>query len=152
MPFPALLDKQSKKDRIRVPLQQSAREGETMNQVKTVFLMVVLTVILVALGSLIGGKNGAVIAFVAALAMNLVSYWFSDRIVLRMYGAGRLTRPRRRTLEHRRVFVPACVHPHAQGVYHRERQPQCLRHREEPRAQRGRRNHGDPEDTRQAGA
>jgi heat shock protein HtpX len=58
-----------------------------MNQVKTVFLMVILTVILVALGSLIGGKNGAAIAFVVALAMNLVSYWFSDKIVLRMYGA-----------------------------------------------------------------
>jgi heat shock protein HtpX len=49
--------------------------------------MVVLTIILVALGSLIGGKNGAVIAFAVALAMNLISYWFSDRIVLAMYGA-----------------------------------------------------------------
>ena len=58
-----------------------------MNQVKTAFLMVILTVILVALGSLIGGKNGAVIAFAVALVMNLISYWFSDRIVLSMYGA-----------------------------------------------------------------
>ncbi len=58
-----------------------------MNQAKTFFLMLVLTVILVALGSLIGGKNGAVIAFSVALAMNLISYWFSDRIVLRMYSA-----------------------------------------------------------------
>ncbi len=49
--------------------------------------MVVLTIILVGLGSLIGGKNGAVLAFAVALGMNLVSYWFSDRIVLRMYGA-----------------------------------------------------------------
>ena len=58
-----------------------------MNQVKTFFLMVVLTIILVALGSLIGGKNGAVLAFAVALAMNFVSYWFSDRIVLAMYSA-----------------------------------------------------------------
>jgi heat shock protein HtpX len=49
--------------------------------------MVVLTVILVGLGSLIGGKNGAVLAFGVALAMNMVTYWFSDRIVLSMYNA-----------------------------------------------------------------
>ena len=58
-----------------------------MNQVKTFFLMVILTVILVGLGSFIGGKNGAMLAFAVALAMNFVSYWFSDRIVLAMYGA-----------------------------------------------------------------
>jgi heat shock protein HtpX len=58
-----------------------------MNQAKTFFLMVVLTIILVALGSLIGGKNGAMLMFVIALGMNLVSYWFSDRIVLAMYHA-----------------------------------------------------------------
>jgi heat shock protein HtpX len=58
-----------------------------MNQAKTFFLMVVLTIILVALGSLIGGRNGAVFAFGIALVMNLISYWFSDRIVLAMYHA-----------------------------------------------------------------
>ena len=49
--------------------------------------MVVLTIIFVGLGSMIGGKNGAMVAFVVAMAMNLVSYWFSDRIVLAMYHA-----------------------------------------------------------------
>jgi heat shock protein HtpX len=58
-----------------------------MNQVKTFLLMVVLTVIFVALGGMLGGRNGAVIAFGVAFAMNLVSYWFSDRIVLAMYRA-----------------------------------------------------------------
>jgi heat shock protein HtpX len=58
-----------------------------MNQAKTFFLMVVLTIILVALGSLIGGQNGAMLMFVIALVMNFVSYWFSDRIVLAMYSA-----------------------------------------------------------------
>ncbi len=62
-----------------------------MNQAKTFFLMVLLTVILVGLGSVIGGKNGAVLAFAAALAINFVSYWFSDRIVLHMYGAKEVT-------------------------------------------------------------
>lgn len=58
-----------------------------MNQAKTFFLMVVLTIIFVALGSLIGGQDGAMIAFFIALIMNFVSYWFCDKIVLRMYGA-----------------------------------------------------------------
>ncbi len=58
-----------------------------MNQAKTFFLMVVLTIILVGLGSLVGGRNGAMLMFVIALGMNLVSYWFSDRIVLAMYHA-----------------------------------------------------------------
>jgi heat shock protein HtpX len=58
-----------------------------MNQTKTFLLMVILTVIFVALGSLIGGQHGAYIAFVIALVMNLVSYWFCDKIVLRMYSA-----------------------------------------------------------------
>ncbi|HAR96431.1 MAG TPA: zinc metalloprotease HtpX [Deltaproteobacteria bacterium] len=62
-----------------------------MNQAKTFFLMVVLTIIFVALGSMIGGKNGATIALAVALLMNFVSYWFSDRIVLAMYGARQVT-------------------------------------------------------------
>ncbi len=58
-----------------------------MNQAKTFLLMVVLTILFVFVGSLIGGKEGAYIAFAIALLMNLLSYWFSDRIVLAMYGA-----------------------------------------------------------------
>lgn len=61
--------------------------GKSMNHVKTFFLMVVLTIIFVALGSMIGGQQGATIAFGIALIMNLVSYWFSDKIVLKMYRA-----------------------------------------------------------------
>lgn len=58
-----------------------------MNRFKTFFLMTVLTIILVGLGSLIGGRSGAMIAFMMALVMNAVSYWFCDKIVLSMYGA-----------------------------------------------------------------
>ncbi len=58
-----------------------------MNTFKTFFLMVVLTVILVGLGGAIGGKSGAMVAFAVAFLMNFVSYWFCDKIVLRMYGA-----------------------------------------------------------------
>ncbi|MCS7281399.1 MAG: zinc metalloprotease HtpX [Desulfobacterota bacterium] len=58
-----------------------------MNHLKTFILMTALTILFVFVGSLIGGKEGAYIAFAIALAMNLISYWFSDRIVLAMYGA-----------------------------------------------------------------
>ena len=58
-----------------------------MNTMKTTFLMALLTVLLVTAGGAFGGAGGMVMAFFFALAMNGVSYWFSDKIVLRMYGA-----------------------------------------------------------------
>ena len=58
-----------------------------MNTLKTTFLMALLTVILISAGGALGGQSGMVIAFLFALVMNGVSYWFSDKIVLRMYGA-----------------------------------------------------------------
>ena len=58
-----------------------------MNTLKTGFLLALLTVLLVFLGQLIGGANGAMTAFVFALVINLLSYWFSDKFVLAMYRA-----------------------------------------------------------------
>ena len=58
-----------------------------MNYVKTGLLLAVLTGIFVALGGLIGGTTGMVIAFVIAAGMNMFSLWQSDRMVLGMYGA-----------------------------------------------------------------
>lgn len=58
-----------------------------MNTFKTTFLMALLTVLLVTAGGALGGNGGMMIAFLFALIMNGVSYWFSDKIVLRMYGA-----------------------------------------------------------------
>lgn len=58
-----------------------------MNRLKTTLLLTCLTLLMVFMGSLIGGKTGMVFAFFMACAMNLFSYWFSDRIVLKMYGA-----------------------------------------------------------------
>jgi heat shock protein HtpX len=54
---------------------------------KTALLLAVLTAMLVLIGGAIGGQQGMLVAFVLALAMNFFSYWFSDRIVLKMYGA-----------------------------------------------------------------
>jgi heat shock protein HtpX len=62
-----------------------------MNRTKTFLLMVVLTIILVGLGGLIAGSSGAQIAFLIALGMNFISYWFCDKIVLAMYGARQVT-------------------------------------------------------------
>ncbi len=61
------------------------------NRLKTAFLLTLLTVLFIFIGSLIGGKSGAIIAFVIAFVMNFGSYWFSDKIVLSMYRATQVT-------------------------------------------------------------
>jgi len=62
-----------------------------MNSIKTVGLMTLLTVLLVLAGDYLGGVGGAQIFFLFALVMNLGSYWFSDKIVLKMYRAQPVT-------------------------------------------------------------
>jgi heat shock protein HtpX len=57
------------------------------NIFKTGLLLAVLTAMLVLIGGAIGGQQGMVVAFVIALVMNFVSYWFSDKIVLAAYRA-----------------------------------------------------------------
>lgn len=58
-----------------------------MNGLKTMALMVTLTLMLVFIGGLLGGKAGMTFALLMAFGMNFITYWFSDKIVLRMYGA-----------------------------------------------------------------
>jgi len=62
-----------------------------MNQFKTFILMLVLTGIFILVGTAIGGRSGAIYAFIFAALMNFFAYWFSDKIVLRMYGARQVT-------------------------------------------------------------
>lgn len=62
-----------------------------MNATKTVVLMVGLTVLLIMIGGAFGGRQGMYIAFALATAMNMFSYWFSDKIVLKMYSAKEAT-------------------------------------------------------------
>ena len=57
------------------------------NGLKTVLLLGLLSGLLLAIGDLAGGPNGLVIALVVAAVMNFGSYWFSDKLVLRMYRA-----------------------------------------------------------------
>jgi len=58
-----------------------------MNYMKTAMLMVMLTLLLVWGGAALGGKSGMTFALVMAFVMNFVTYFFSDKIVLKMYRA-----------------------------------------------------------------
>jgi heat shock protein HtpX len=58
-----------------------------MNYAKTGLLLIVLTGIFVAMGALVGGKSGLIVAFVIALGMNALSLWKSDTMVLKMFRA-----------------------------------------------------------------
>jgi heat shock protein HtpX len=64
-----------------------AEGGFLMNRLKTVMLLAGLTALFLFIGYAIAGQAGFVIALVFAGVMNFASYWWSDRIVLRMYGA-----------------------------------------------------------------
>ena len=62
-----------------------------MNNIKTMFLLVTLTLVLIWAGAAMGGKQGMTIALIFALGMNFFAYWFSDKIVLKMYKAKEVT-------------------------------------------------------------
>jgi heat shock protein HtpX len=57
------------------------------NLMKTAILMAAITALFMAVGHLIGGRSGMTLALLFALGMNFFSYWFSDKLVLKMYSA-----------------------------------------------------------------
>jgi heat shock protein HtpX len=57
------------------------------NLMKTAILMAAITALFMAIGSLLGGQSGMMLALAVAIAMNFFSYWFSDKMVLKMYNA-----------------------------------------------------------------
>jgi heat shock protein HtpX len=57
------------------------------NILKTAVLMAAITALFMAIGSFIGGQQGMMVALVVAVGMNFFSYWFSDKLVLKMYNA-----------------------------------------------------------------
>ena len=64
-----------------------------MNNIfKITLLLSLLTILLVVMGSAVGGQWGMIVAFLIAAAMNLSSYWFSDKIILRMNNAHQVSR------------------------------------------------------------
>lgn len=58
-----------------------------MNNFKTAVLLAAMTGLLMAVGKLFGGNSGMMLMLLVSLLMNFASYWFSDKIVLNMYGA-----------------------------------------------------------------
>jgi heat shock protein HtpX len=62
-----------------------------MNTFRTTILLALLTALLIWIGDMLGGRQGAIIALVIAGAMNFFSYWFSDKIVLKMYRGAEVT-------------------------------------------------------------
>jgi len=61
------------------------------NWFKTTLLLAALTALIVWIGNIFGGRQGMIFAFILAMGMNFFSYWFSDKIVLRMYRAREVT-------------------------------------------------------------
>jgi heat shock protein HtpX len=57
------------------------------NLMKTAILMAAITALFMAIGSVMGGQTGMMLALAVAIAMNFFSYWFSDKMVLKMYNA-----------------------------------------------------------------
>jgi heat shock protein HtpX len=61
------------------------------NWFKTTLLLGLLTALIVFIGGLFGGQQGMIFAFILAMGLNFFSYWYSDKIVLRMYRAQEVT-------------------------------------------------------------
>jgi len=59
----------------------------TKNTLRTVFLMTLVAALFMFVGQILGGQGGLIIAFIFAMGMNVFSYWYSDKMVLRMYKA-----------------------------------------------------------------
>lgn len=81
-----------------------------MNRIKTGMLLAALSALVVGVGGALGGESGLLLALLLAGGMNFGAYWFSDRIVLRMHGAERLT-------EVQAPELHALVRPLARAAY-----------------------------------
>jgi heat shock protein HtpX len=63
-----------------------------MNRIKSVMLLATLTALILWVGQALGGQSGLMLGLIFAAVMNFSAYWWSDRIVLRMYGAQEVSR------------------------------------------------------------
>ena len=79
------------------------------NSLKTVLLLGLLSGLLLAIGEMLGGSQGLVTAFGFAVVMNFISYWFSDKIVLKMYGAREVGSDHRLSIMTRRLATQASL-------------------------------------------
>ncbi len=70
-----------------------------MNSIKVGFLLLLMTLLFMGVGFLLGGRTGMVIAFAFAAIFNFASYWYSDKVILKMYKARQVTEA-----DHRRLY------------------------------------------------
>ena len=71
-----------------------------MNGIKVTFLILLMTLLFVGVGYALGGRNGMIIAFTLAALINFITYWFSDKIILKMYRAREIS-----GADHRRLYA-----------------------------------------------
>ncbi len=105
-----------------------------MNTLKTTFLLTCLTLLLIAMGSAIGGQTGMIIAFLIAGGMNFFSYWYSDKIVLKMYKAKEVSESENPSFYN--MVKPACPageYADAEGLHYSFRGTECFCYRTQPR-------------------
>jgi heat shock protein HtpX len=81
------------------------------NLLKTAILMAAITALFMVVGQLLGGQTGMILALLFALAMNFFSYWFSDKMVLKMYNAQEVdaqSAPRFYAMVQELAHAPSC--------------------------------------------
>jgi len=97
--------------------------------IRSVLLLGVLTGLFLFVGNLIGGKVGMTIALIIAGIMNFIAYWFSDRIVLAMYGAREITEEEAPWLHRMVEELAQGKHAKAQNIPCSHGTAQCLCYR-----------------------
>ena len=130
-----------------IACERAVEDRSHMNNiVKTALLLGVLSALLMFIGEALGGAQGMVLGFFFAVVTNFGSYWFSDKIVLRMYSAtGSRTRPS--PLRHRRPPRAARRSAAAALLRHSRRVAERVRDRPQSAARRGRRDRRHPADS-----
>ena len=103
-----------------------------MNNLKTAFLLTLLTLLAIGVGDYFGGQNGMILGFAIAGVTNFISYFFSDKIALAMYRAQPVSReelPRIYSVVERLTQKAGLPMP---KLYVIPRMPQCFCHGKEP--------------------
>ena len=119
------------------------------NGLKTALLLGAMSGLLLFIGEALGGAQGLMLGFIFAAVMNFGSYWFSDKIVLKMYGAKEVG-PEPSAVPHRRQPGAARRPADAEGLRHSAGVAQRVCDRPQPGARGGRGDGRHPADPRRA--
>jgi heat shock protein HtpX len=92
-----------------------------VNTFKSTLLLVTLTILLVFVGDMFGGRNGMILAFVLSVVFNFVTYFYSDRLALSMYRAQPATREQLPGVYNVVERLRQARSAYAQGLCHPER-------------------------------